>query len=295
MTSGDLNPGYFINPPALTYLLAAWFSVIHLGGVEQWFADDPGAVFLAGRWISVAFGVGAVAATYAAGKALFDRRAGLVAAAIMAVAFLPVFYSRLALNDGPGVLPCALALWASAIVLKTGSTKGAARRGRERRARRVAEVLRRRDRRRGGRGRAAVAAELQGGVQGPRARRADLDRGRDRHQPVPVRGLGARSRTTSTASASSPPATRCSASRSATAGWYYVSPARVGARDPARACWRSRAGSRCWSKAVAARRSCSARSSSSTGSTWAARAGSTRAGCCRCTPRWRSSPPTPSR
>ena len=123
MTSGDLNPGYFINPPALTYLLAAWFSVIHLGGVEQWFADDPGAVFLAGRWISVAFGVGAVAATYAAGKAFFDRRAGLVAAAIMAVAFLPVFYSRLALNDGPGVLPCALALWASAIVLKTGSRK----------------------------------------------------------------------------------------------------------------------------------------------------------------------------
>ena len=26
MTSGDLNPGYFINPPALTYLLAAWLS-----------------------------------------------------------------------------------------------------------------------------------------------------------------------------------------------------------------------------------------------------------------------------
>ena len=123
MTGGDLNPGYFINPPALTYLLAAWLSVIHLGGVEQWFADDPGAVFLWSRVIAVAFGVGAVAATYGAGREWFGRRAGLVAAAIMAVAFLPVFYSRLALNDGPGVLPCALALWASAIVLRTGSTK----------------------------------------------------------------------------------------------------------------------------------------------------------------------------
>jgi hypothetical protein len=123
MTSGDLNPGYFINPPALTYLLAGWLELIHLGGVEQWFADDAGAVFLAARWISVVFGVGAVAATYAAGKAFFDRRAGLVAAAVMAVAFLPVFYSRLALNDGPGVLPCALALWASAVVLNTGSRK----------------------------------------------------------------------------------------------------------------------------------------------------------------------------
>ena len=123
MTSGDLNPGYFINPPALTYLIAALLSVVHLGGVEQWFADDPETVFLVARVLSVGFGVGAVAATYAAGREWFDRRAGLVAAAIMAVAFLPVFYSRLALNDGPGVLPCALALWASAIVLRTGSTR----------------------------------------------------------------------------------------------------------------------------------------------------------------------------
>lgn len=123
MTSGDLNPGYFINPPALTYLLAAWLSLIHLGGVEQWFADDPTAVFLWSRVVSVVFGVAAVAATYAAGREWFGKRAGLVAAAIMAVAFLPVFYSRLALNDGPGVLPCALALWAAAIVLRTGSTK----------------------------------------------------------------------------------------------------------------------------------------------------------------------------
>jgi 4-amino-4-deoxy-L-arabinose transferase-like glycosyltransferase len=123
MTGGDLNPGYFINPPFLTYILAAWLSLVHLGGVEQWFADDAGGVFLAGRWIAVFFGVGTVWATYAAGRAWFDRRAGLVAAALMAVAFLPVFYSRLALNDGPGMLPCALTLWASAVVLRTGSHK----------------------------------------------------------------------------------------------------------------------------------------------------------------------------
>jgi hypothetical protein len=123
MTGGDLNPGYFINPPALTYLLAAFLSVIHLGGVEEWFATDPRGVFLAARVVAVAFGVGAVAATYAAGREWFGRTAGLVAAAIMAVAFLPVFYSRLALNDGPGVLPCALALWSAAIVLRTGSRR----------------------------------------------------------------------------------------------------------------------------------------------------------------------------
>ncbi|WP_028065713.1 glycosyltransferase family 39 protein [Solirubrobacter soli] len=123
MTGGDLNPGYFINPPLLTYLLAAYLSVIHLGGVEQWFASDPTAVFTAARVVSVIFGVAAVAATFAAGRAWFGRTAGLVAAAIIAVAFLPVFYSRLALNDGPGMLPCALVLWCSAIVLRTGSRK----------------------------------------------------------------------------------------------------------------------------------------------------------------------------
>ena len=123
MTGGDLNPGYFINPPFLTYILALWLSIVHLGGVEQWFGGDPGAVWLAGRWIAVFFGVGTVAATYFAGRAWFDKRVGLVAAAVMAVAFLPVLYSKLVLNDGPGILPCALTLWASAVVLRTGSKK----------------------------------------------------------------------------------------------------------------------------------------------------------------------------
>ncbi len=124
MTGGDLNPGYFINPPAYTYMVATWLGLLHLGGdVQQLYADHPGQVFLAARVLSVLFGVGAVAAVYGAGRAWFDRRVGLLAAALIAVAFLPVFYSRLALNDGPAMLPCAGALWASAVVLRTGSTR----------------------------------------------------------------------------------------------------------------------------------------------------------------------------
>ena len=259
MTGGDLNPGYFINPPALTYLLAAWLSVIHLGGVEQWFADDAGAVFLAGRWIAVAFGVGAVAATYAAGRAWFDRRAGLVAAAIMAVAFLPVFYSRLALNDGPGILPCALALWASAIVLRTGSRKallaGGASVG-------LAASLKYSD------GAIVVAliaaallspAELQAGVQGAGAGRADLDRGRDRHQPVPVRGLGDVHERPRPPAQVREPARRCSASRSATAGGTTSRAARGRSGPDPRPAGRRGRDRAAWSKAAAARRSCSAR------------------------------------
>ncbi len=190
MTGGDLNPGYFINPPFLTYILAAWLSIIHLGGVQKWFADDAGAVFLAGRWISVFFGVGTVAATYQAGKVWFDRRAGLVAAAIMAVAFLPVFYSRLALNDGPGILPCALALWASAVVLRTGSHARAAGGRGVRRARGLVQVLQRGDRdRAGGRG-VPRAAGHQAVDQVAAGRGRDRAGRRDHHEPVPVRRLG---------------------------------------------------------------------------------------------------------
>ncbi len=78
MTGGDLNPGYFINPPAFTYLLAAWLGVLHLGGdVQQLFADDPTRVFLDARVLTLLLSVGAVAATYAAGRAFFGRGAGL--------------------------------------------------------------------------------------------------------------------------------------------------------------------------------------------------------------------------
>ena len=126
MTGGDLNPGYFINPPALTYLLR--------GVLSSWStsaASSSGSPTTRRRcswrrgWSRSRSASARVAATYAAGREWFDRRAGLVAAAIMAVAFLPVFYSRLALNDGPGVLPCALALWASAIVLRDRAARKA--------------------------------------------------------------------------------------------------------------------------------------------------------------------------
>ena len=57
---------------------------------------------------------------YLAGARLFDRRVGLLAAALLAVAFLPVFYSHLALNDVPTLAPIALSLWGTAGVLRRG-------------------------------------------------------------------------------------------------------------------------------------------------------------------------------
>ena len=117
------NPHYFVNPPAYTYVLhvvfAAWFG--GRAGVSDVFARDPTEVFLVARIVSAALGTLAVALLYAAGTRLFaDRRAGFLAAGVLAVAFLPVFYSHLALNDVPTLAPICLALYGTARIVRDG-------------------------------------------------------------------------------------------------------------------------------------------------------------------------------
>ena len=122
MSSGGLNPHYFVNPPALTYVLHAVF-VVWFGGdhaVLREYAAHPDRVFLLGRVVVALLGTGAVWLLYLLGARLFDRRAGLLAAAIEAVAFLPVFYGHFALNDAATLLPLTLSLFGSAGVLRYG-------------------------------------------------------------------------------------------------------------------------------------------------------------------------------
>jgi hypothetical protein len=117
-----LNPHYFVNPPAFTYLLHAVFA-LWFGGrdaVGHAYATDPAEVFVLARVVSALLGTLAVWLLYVAGARLLGRRAGLLAAALLAVAFLPVFYSHLALNDAPALAPVALALAGSAGVLRHG-------------------------------------------------------------------------------------------------------------------------------------------------------------------------------
>ena len=98
------NPHYFVNPPAYTYLLHVVFAV--------WFGGRAGRARTPSRptrprssssrgspppWS----GRSASGCCTCAGARLVDRRVGLLAAALLAVAFLPVFYSHLALNDVP--------------------------------------------------------------------------------------------------------------------------------------------------------------------------------------------------
>jgi hypothetical protein len=118
----DWNPGYFVNPPGFTYLLHALFAVWYGGreGVSSTFAADPTEVWVLSRALVAVLGTLGVWLLYLFGARLFDRRTGLLAAGLLAVAFLPVFYSHLALNDVPTLVPICLALWAAAGVLRHG-------------------------------------------------------------------------------------------------------------------------------------------------------------------------------
>ncbi|MEX0993493.1 MAG: glycosyltransferase family 39 protein [Solirubrobacterales bacterium] len=126
----SLNPHYFVNPPAFSYLLHVVLAFWYGGGwpfgaghdVAHAYAVDPTSVFVVARMTSAVLGTATVAVVYLIGKRLYDRRVGLIAAALMAVAFLPVFYSHLALNDVPALLPLTVSIYGSAGVLTRGRT-----------------------------------------------------------------------------------------------------------------------------------------------------------------------------
>ena len=122
---GGLNPGYFLNPPGYTELLfgvyALWFR--GRGAVEHALASDPGELFAIARVVVALLGTLAVWLLHRAGARLFDRATGLLAAATAAVAFLPVFYGHLALNDVPAMAAASAALLATVHVLRGGGTR----------------------------------------------------------------------------------------------------------------------------------------------------------------------------
>jgi hypothetical protein len=120
VNNGD--PGYYVNPAAYTHVLNLVFSVWFGGrdGVSEKFASHPGEVFLVARVTAAVLGTIGVWLMYLAGRKLFDKRTGLLAAALLAVSFLPVFYSHLALNDVPTLAPIALSLWGAAGILRQG-------------------------------------------------------------------------------------------------------------------------------------------------------------------------------
>jgi dolichyl-phosphate-mannose-protein mannosyltransferase len=119
------DPHYFVNPPAYTYLLHVVFDVWFGGraGVSKAFATNPTEVFVVARVTAAVVGTLAVWLLYLAGARMFGRATGLLAAALLAVSFLAVFYSHLALNDVPTLAPIALSLWGTAGILREGRVR----------------------------------------------------------------------------------------------------------------------------------------------------------------------------
>ncbi len=108
---GDLDPDYYQNPAALTYLLAIVYRLRFLGDdMTERLATDPTSVFLASRVVVALLSTVLVALVYWAGTRFFDTRTGLIASAVIGSAFLPVFYSHQALNDVPTLLGITVAL-----------------------------------------------------------------------------------------------------------------------------------------------------------------------------------------
>ncbi len=122
MFGHDWDPNYYVNPPAYTYLvhlvLGTWFG--GRASVSNSFAADPTQIWTIARTLAALCGTFAVWLLYLAGSRLVDRRVGLLSAGIFAVAFLPVFYSKLALNDVPTLVGVCLGLWGAAGILRNG-------------------------------------------------------------------------------------------------------------------------------------------------------------------------------
>ncbi len=123
---GDWYSGYFENPSGFTDLVAVLFRAVFWGrDVSLLLVDDPTAVFIVARLVVALLGTATVAAVFLAGRAFFDRRTGVWAAAFVGFAYLPVFYSHQAINDVPTLLPLTLALAACLALHGSGSWRHA--------------------------------------------------------------------------------------------------------------------------------------------------------------------------
>ena len=130
----DANPGYFQNPSAYTYLLHLVYRVASIpnGGGEaiiEGYRTNAEWIFEISRGLAAVLCMVGVAAVYYVGSRLWDRRTGLVAAAVLCFAFLPVAFSRLAVTDVGTLAPVALVMLFSVRIVERGGWRWCAAAG----------------------------------------------------------------------------------------------------------------------------------------------------------------------
>jgi hypothetical protein len=125
-----IDPGYYQNPAAYTYLLYALLRVMYgplqivfdlpFGNVTDQFSKDPTQIWIAARTLAAVLCMAGVAAVWWAARRLWGAREGLIAAAVLAFAFLPVAYSRVAVTDVGVLIGVSLALCFAVRVYEDG-------------------------------------------------------------------------------------------------------------------------------------------------------------------------------
>ncbi len=136
--TGDLNPHNFLYPTFFFYALFAWLglffvaawltgAVASLGAFQTQFFVDPTGIYLAGRALGVACGVGTVALVFLLGRRLFGVPAGLAAALFLAVAPTHVRDSHYVKHDVPVTLLIVAACLAMAAVWPSPGRREAGR------------------------------------------------------------------------------------------------------------------------------------------------------------------------
>ena len=128
-----LDPGYYQNPPLFTGLVHALLRVLYgplepvldlpAGNVVDGFERDPTDVWIVARTLIAVLCVAGAATAYWVGRRLWSEREGLVAAALLAFAFLPVAYSRVAVSDAGSLAGVALALFGCVRLAEAGGRR----------------------------------------------------------------------------------------------------------------------------------------------------------------------------
>ncbi len=120
MFDGSLNPHYFQNPSDYTYLVHLALRLRGFDDIATQYLVDPSDIYETARLVAVALALLGVAAVYAVGRRLWGTFEGVVAAAVLAFAVLPVAYSRYAVTDVGVFLPMAATLYATVKIHEDG-------------------------------------------------------------------------------------------------------------------------------------------------------------------------------
>lgn len=135
-TSDTLDPGYYQNPSNFTYLVHALLRLryadlplighiqhLPLPTIALQFQLDPATIWVNARSLAAVIAMLGVVGVFFVGKRLFGAWEGLVAAAVLCFAFLPVAYSRIAVTDVGTLLPVTIAIYAAVRAHEDGSRR----------------------------------------------------------------------------------------------------------------------------------------------------------------------------